>query len=330
MTRQTMATSGSPAGASGMNALPTAERSIAAIATRRCPSVRRARRDDRADERADPAHARDEAERRPGSAELVEDEQEERRPEDAPQAASAIAHRRTPGGSGRGATSRRPSRISSRTGSRSAARRRRRLLAADRAEEDGRARNDSASTAIAIGAVSTWTRKPLIPKAMNSAAEPLAARRRVGRDQLVALDDRRQVGVVGRVEERRQDRGQAGHDQELPERQDARARTATGIEPSRAARPRSAEIRTGRRRSRSTQAPATRPNSSAGDELEAAQDRDLDRARAEDEDRRERQRGPRDERAEDRDRRGASRPGRRPGCARSSRRGERVAHDGGA
>lgn len=36
--------------------------------------------------------------------------------------------------------------------------------------------NDAASIAIANGAVSHWTRKPLIPKAMNSAADPLAAR----------------------------------------------------------------------------------------------------------------------------------------------------------
>ena len=44
--------------------------------------------------------------------------------------------------------------------------------------------------------------------------------RAVGVDQPLAFDDRRQVGVVRRVEERGQDRRQPGHDEQLRERQD--------------------------------------------------------------------------------------------------------------
>ena len=57
-----------------------------------------------------------------------------------------------------------------------------------------------------------------------------AARREcpVGIDQLLPLDDRRQVGVVGGVEERGQDRGQPRHDQQLHEGQRRRARTRPG------------------------------------------------------------------------------------------------------
>ena len=36
-------------------------------------------------------------------------------------------------------------------------------------------RNESASMAMAIGAVSAWTRNPLTPNARNSEADPLAA-----------------------------------------------------------------------------------------------------------------------------------------------------------
>ncbi len=60
---------------------------------------------------------------------------------------------------------------------------------------------------------------------------------------------------------------------------------ATGIEPSRAARPRSAQIRTGRRRRRSTQAPATRPTIRVATEVHAPQHGHLDRAGTEDQDR---------------------------------------------
>jgi hypothetical protein len=55
--------------------------------------------------------------------------------------------------------------------------------------------------AMAIGAVSTWTRKPLIAEGRNSRPSR-RGERAVRVDELIALDDRRQVGVVGRIEER--------------------------------------------------------------------------------------------------------------------------------
>ncbi len=45
---------------------------------------------------------------------------------------------------------------------------------------------------MAMGAVSIWTRKPLIPNAMNSAAEPLAA------SALLASTSRSRSTIVGR------------------------------------------------------------------------------------------------------------------------------------
>ena len=69
-------------------------------------------------------------------------------------------------------------------------------------------RNVMASMAIAIGAVRTWTRKPLIPKADELGGRSAGREGAVRLDEPLALDDRRQVGVVGRVEERRQDRRQ--------------------------------------------------------------------------------------------------------------------------
>ena len=119
--------------------------------------------------------------------------------------------------------------------------------------------------AMAIGAVRTWTRKPLIPNAVNSDGRAARRQRAVGVDQLLPLDDRRQVGVVGRVEERRQDRRQRRHDAAAARTSGRRARRRPGSSRAATARPRSAQIRTGRRRRRSTQAPATSPKTSVGD-----------------------------------------------------------------
>ena len=147
----------------------------------------------------------------------------------------------------------------------------------------------------------------------------------VRRDKLLARDDRRQVGVVGDVEERGQDRRQGGDDQQLRERQEPPKANATGIGRSSAARPRSAQIMTGRRRRRSTHAPATRPNDERRrSSSSAAQERDVDRPGAEHEDGHERQRDPGDEDAEDRDRR--RRPDADERRVAPERGGERVAH----
>ena len=77
---------------------------------------------------------------------------------------------------------------------------------------------------------------------------------------------------------------------------------AMGIVARSAARPRSAQIITGRRRRRSTHAPATRPTARPGDQLHAPDEGDTERVRVESQDRDEWQREPRDEAAEDRDR----------------------------
>ena len=81
-----MATSGSPAGASGMNALPTADSSIATIATGPIPKRRVARVATTApmNDEKPPTPAID-AERRRTETQLVQHEQEPRRPEDPPQ-----------------------------------------------------------------------------------------------------------------------------------------------------------------------------------------------------------------------------------------------------
>ena len=217
-----------------------------------------------------------------------------------------------------------------RTGSRSSRRRRRRLLAPDR-RRGGRAetRSVTASMAIAIGAVRSWTRKPLIPKASELGRRAAGGQGAVGLDQPLALDDRRQVGVVGGVEERRQDRRQRRRRRAAATNVRTPSANATGIEPSSTARPRSAQMRTGRRRSRSTQAPATSPNDQRRRRGRAPRRmRDLDRPGAEHQDRDERQRDPGDERAEDRDRR--RRPDPDEGAVAPERGGERVAHEGGA
>ena len=53
-------------------------------------------------------------------------------------------------------------------------------------------RNETASRAIAKGADRIWTRKPLMPKAVNSAADPDAAR------ALFASTSRSRSTIVGR------------------------------------------------------------------------------------------------------------------------------------
>ena len=128
------------------------------------------------------------------------------------------------------------------------------LLPPDRAEEDRRDEErdgvdrdrDRAPTGAGPGSRRYRRRRIRRPS-------PMRRQRAVGLDQLFALDDRRQVGVVGGVEERRQDRCGCRDDHESGN-VSTPATNATGTEPSRTARPRSAQIRTGRRRRRSTHA----------------------------------------------------------------------------
>ena len=85
-----------------------------------------------------------------------------------------------------------PSRISRSTGSRSATGAGggslRRIVASSTAEPT----NDTASMAIAIGAVKAWIRKPPIPKLENSAIEAVAV------SALLAATSRSREMIVGR------------------------------------------------------------------------------------------------------------------------------------
>ena len=176
-------------------------------------------------------------------------------------------------------TRRRPSRISARTGSRSSrgggGASSRRIDPSSTAD----ARKLTASTAIAIGARQGLHQEAADPERHEFRGRPTGRQRRVGLDQPVALDDRRQVGVVGRVEERREDRGQPGHDQQLPEGQDAERER----ERDRTQERRPPQVRPDEHGpSPQPVHPRARdePEDERGDEIEAAQDRDLDARRS--------------------------------------------------
>jgi hypothetical protein len=106
-------------------------------------------------------------------------------------------------------------------------------------------RNEKASIAMAIGAVSSWTRNPLIPNGHELGSRAACRQRGVRVDQPFALDDGGQVGVDRRVEERGQDGRQTRDQQELPVGQDAQ-REGDG---DRAEQDRTPEIRPDQHRS---------------------------------------------------------------------------------
>ena len=155
-----------------------------------------------------------------------------------------------------------PSRISAPIGSRSAAGggggSGRRIPPRNAAET----MNEQASTAIAIGAVSSFTRNPAAPNARNSIALEVAARAPFARTSSA------RATMVGRyalsATSKKVVSTAASDDTSSTWASVSQPPTAaTGMEPSRTARPRSAQIITGRRRSRSTHAPATNPTSRA-------------------------------------------------------------------
>ena len=259
MTRQPTATSGSPAGASGMKRFPSAARSIADDATapepERTSRASRARPRGRTRSRRRRRRAPMTAGPRPSSS---SHEQHPGAPKTPHIAASPSGPRRRPAAPGRGRTIRMPSRISPRTGSRSAAgggggslcrivpSSTRRDDEPDRVEGDRDRRGEHLDQEAADAEGAELRRR--------------AGRRQgaVGRHQLVPLDDRGQVGVVGASKNVVSTAASAAREQ-LPA--SATPTNATGMEPSSTARPRSAQIRIGRRRRRSTHAPATRPTS---------------------------------------------------------------------
>ena len=100
-------------------------------------------------------------------------------------------------------------------------------------------------------------RRPADPGPRICAADRVTSSLALPSTQLVVLDHARQVALVGDVEEH----GQAAVDE--PDQYScqivrASKSNATGIDRMARARPRSATIRIGRRRSRSTQTPAGR------------------------------------------------------------------------
>ena len=177
--------------------------------------------DDRADERREATDAGDDPEGRRTQAQFVEDEQEPGRPEDAPQ------RRERHLGTGESAQDRvmknQPQAFTDLVEDRLAVRlgRWRLFLLVDRAEQERRAQERQR-----IEGDRDRCGQELDQEAADSEGHELscgAARgeRCIRVDQVFTLDDRRQVGVVGRIEEGGQDRRQAGHGQELPVGQDA-------------------------------------------------------------------------------------------------------------
>ena len=86
---------------------------------------------------------------------------------------------------------------------------------------------------IATGAVTMPDQDARDPGADDlSAADRLISSLRVALDELVALDERRQVRLVGDVEEDGQAADDEPDDVELPDRQDAAARRRSGSRPA--------------------------------------------------------------------------------------------------
>ena len=216
---------------------------------------------ERADQGAEAAQAGDDPQGRRSKVELIEREEDVRRAEDAPQggqghlgagegAQDRVAHHETqPGpdlpvdrGSG-------------------GPRWRRRLDLPDAADEDRRDKERDGIEGHGEG-----RRQDLDQDAADAEGRELGGRsgrrqRAVRLDQPLAFDDRRQVGVVGRVEEARQDRGGEGDHEQLGVGQPASDRRDRDGDQQHGA----AQVgpdSTRRRSRRSTQAPATRPTMS--------------------------------------------------------------------
>ena len=185
------------------------------------------------------------------------------RPEDAPQDMVRAVGRGDGAQNRRAATIRSPSRISRSTGSRSTTAGRWRLLPPDRRQEERR--DDERDGVDSDG---DRRRQDLDQKAADSEARELGDRSARGegavRDDEPALrDDVGRYATLGDVEEGREDRSQEGDEQELGQAEHA----GEGGHGDRAEEDGPAEVRAtimiGRRRSRSTHAPANSPTISA-------------------------------------------------------------------
>ena len=313
----------------GNEQMPTAPRDRRDGAAGRRP--RRVARlgEHRADQRADAAHGGDQANRRRVDADSSKANRNQVALKNSPHRRAGHRRRRAPAGSG-WRTSRSPSAIS-----RAPARDRLFAVAAapraDRAEEQSRGHERERVDEDRNGPVRSWTRKP-----------PTRRRRTRNRGRRRWRRSPRRVAGAGRSLAGR--RGRRCRRRWSARRRATRPTSscgrATASHPARCERdrrqqrgpPTSVQIITGRRRSRSTQAPATRPTSSPATRSMLRTSATSNGVGLQGEDRDERQCQARDQAAEYRDRRrrpdaeeGAVAPerGARAGCARwrSIRRG---------
>ena len=162
----------------------------------------------------------------------------------------------------------------------------------------------SASRSTAYGAVKTSHEHAAEARAADLRRRAADLELRVPLDDLVAVDERREVRHVRDVEEDLEDPDEEADDEELPERQDVCDVRDGDRRGESAARPKSPTIRIGRRGRRSTQTPAGSVKRMNGRNSTVVERGDLEGAGVEDEDRNERQREPADLRAELADRLG--------------------------
>ena len=255
-----------------------------------------------------PPIAGDDADRGRSQAELVRREEQVRRPEDAPQDVRAAVRQGQRAEHRRARDDPHPVSDLAEHGLAVGMRRRWRLLLPDRPEEQRRDHERHGVDGDRDRGREQLDEEPADPERAELCDRTRRSEGAVRRDEPLAWDDGRQVGVVRDVEERREDGSRERDEQELRHARAGPARPPR--ESSRAGRPGRGRPRSGSAggSSRSTHAPAKsptiRPAISSTDRSAAISSG----TGVEDEDRRERQRGPRDERPEDRDR--ARRPDR--------------------
>src|SRR4051794_4307714 len=335
-TRHATATNGRPDGARGIRRFPNAASSSATMATRPMPQrlVERPATIAPMNDEAPPTPAM-----RPTAAALSPSSSSANRNHVAPntpQSAAIVMELRAKARrTGWSRTTRRPMRISSSTGSRSAGgggggppgpvgrRGRWRLRAPDRQEQHGRDDIGHGIDEDRDGPRQRLDEETADPESDELRDGAAGGQGAVRLDESVLLDDRRQVGVVRCVEERREDGGQDRDDEELQEAEGAQGEG----DGDRAEERRPSEVRPDQDRPPAQAVhpcPGDEADDEDGEEIRAPEQRHLDRARAERQDGDERQGDAGDERPEDGDRRRRPHPDER--AVLPERAAERVGH----
>ena len=323
-TRNPKAMSGRPAGASGMRANPTDATSIDAMAARPTPRRRVTRS----------AIIAPTSELRPPKpamtpiaaateSELINGEQDPDSPEDAPQRRHGhLGKRECP--DDRVARDDRQTlaylaedRLAVRFG------RWRRFPPPDRTEQQGRDDERDGVDEDRDRGAQQLDEEAADPESRELGGRARCRERAVRAHELVAPDDRREVCVVGGVEERAEDCDHECDEQQVGEGQPS----ADGRDRDRHEQHRPTEVRPDHHRT--TPQPIDpgahdQPEHQRGEEVDGAHERHLERPGAEHEDRHERERHPGDQRSEDRDRR--RRPHADERAVLPEWGGERVAH----